>query len=236
MSIKPLDTLIAIKVLALVPGLNASDRRVAAVLLEHFNRRTGQCDPGLERIANLLCISTRTVIRSNHKLVGAGVFRKVRHGGHGNRNSYEPVWGRFTECEALWCEKLKKGSKPSATKLSPSPSQGCHVSDDRAVTQTCRNNLPKETCPKRPTNKPRAAGDESSRAKVAFGNRSADVAATEAERRWSSDLLRKFGATPITYGQVIEAIGPALQFAATDAEMKVRGAGLAHIVKQLKLE
>jgi hypothetical protein len=68
MLVRAIDTLLAIKVIGLVPGLSTTDRRVASLLLEHYTRRTGQCDPGLERIARLLGVSTRTVIRSNHKL------------------------------------------------------------------------------------------------------------------------------------------------------------------------
>src|SRR5262245_52532918 len=64
MKVRPLDTLLAAKVLALAPDLNANDRRVATTLIEHFNRRNSVCDPGQDRIAQLLGISTRTVIRS----------------------------------------------------------------------------------------------------------------------------------------------------------------------------
>lgn len=105
--------------LGLVPGLKASDQRVATVLLEHFNRRTGQCDPGLTRISELLGISVRTVIRSNSRLEASGLFRKVRHGGYGNRNSYQPVWSRFTEYQALWQAKMQYKSKSRVPDVSP---------------------------------------------------------------------------------------------------------------------
>jgi hypothetical protein len=42
--IQPLDTLLAVKALAVAPDLKATDRRVGAALIEHFNRKTGQCD------------------------------------------------------------------------------------------------------------------------------------------------------------------------------------------------
>src|SRR5438094_10256007 len=106
MAIRRLDTLLALKVLTLVPDLNASDRRVAGVLLEHFNRSTGQCDPGLQRMAVLLGLSTRTVIRANERLETAGLFKKTRHGGYSHRNSYDPNWARFQELEIAWREKF----------------------------------------------------------------------------------------------------------------------------------
>jgi AraC-like DNA-binding protein len=96
------DTTIAHKMINLMPELTGTDKRVAAALIEHFNRKTGQCDPGLDRIARLVGVSRRTVMRSVSCLVGAGVFHVVQHGGRSQRNSYEPVWLRFRELDALW--------------------------------------------------------------------------------------------------------------------------------------
>jgi hypothetical protein len=40
---------------------------------------------------------------------------------------------------------------------------------------------------------------------------------------------------PITYAEVVEAIDPTIQAAATEAEMRSRGAGLAYILSTLKI-
>jgi predicted transcriptional regulator len=101
MPVRPLDTLIAIKVINLMPGLRQSDRRVGATLIEHFNRRTGRCDPGLNRLAEMLGLCVRTIIRSTQRLETVGLFRKVRHGGYSNRNSYEPNWASREFSKAL---------------------------------------------------------------------------------------------------------------------------------------
>jgi hypothetical protein len=237
MSIKPLDTLLAFKALGLVPNLNANDRRVATVLIEHYNRRTGQCDPGLRRIADLLGISTRTVIRSNCKLEAAGLFKKVRHGGHLNRNSYEPNWSRFYELEAAWQTKFRVGAKSQATKPSVAPSQSCHIPGDGTDTQTFSTNLSQETCPKRlPSGKrsePLAVRQPT--VPSLAGTKSVDAASAEAERRWSNDLHQEFCSTPSSYGDVIDAIDPSMQLAATKAELSRRGGGLSYILRQLKL-
>jgi hypothetical protein len=45
MTVRPLDTLLAVKTISLAPGLLENDRRVATVLIEHFNRKTGRCRP-----------------------------------------------------------------------------------------------------------------------------------------------------------------------------------------------
>jgi biotin operon repressor len=110
MAIRPIDTLLAIKVINLMPGLRQSDRQVGVTLIEHFNRRTGRCDPGIKRIASLLGYCERTVIRSIQRLEAAGLFLKTRHGGYSNRNRYEPNWPRFAEHEAAWKTKLRKSA------------------------------------------------------------------------------------------------------------------------------
>jgi DNA modification methylase len=62
MKVSRRDTLLAIKSISLVPDLNTNDRRVGAALIDHYNRHTGQCDPGIHRLTMLLNISRRTVI------------------------------------------------------------------------------------------------------------------------------------------------------------------------------
>ena len=61
------------------------------------------------------------------------------------------------------------------------------------------------------------------------------AARASASRRWNSDLLERYRATPDALGQLIEVIDPELQEAATDAEMSRPGGGVAHILEQLQL-
>src|SRR4051812_39063049 len=124
MPTRPLDTLLGFKALSLVSGLTENDRRVGATLLEHFNRKTGRCDPSLGRIARLLEIDTRTVIRSVRHLEDAGLLRMHRHGGHLNRNRYEPIWLKLSELEVAWNARFKG--------LRQRP--GCHLQRVKAVT------------------------------------------------------------------------------------------------------
>jgi len=60
----PSDTLIAHKAINLSEELSGTEKRVAATIIDHFNRKTGQCDPALGSIAKLLGVSRRTVIRA----------------------------------------------------------------------------------------------------------------------------------------------------------------------------
>ena len=232
---RPLDTLLGFKALILVGGLNENDRRVGATLLEHFNRKTGRCDPSLGRIARLLEIDIRTVIRSVRHLEDAGLLRKHRHGGNLNRNQYEPIWLKLSELEAAWNARFTEISPPSGQ--SPAQGQSCHLDSDSPVTQTYSNkNLPNETCsvshpsrsnrsvspsnPARPTSSPPTI-------------QSSVAMRSAAERRWNDQLLRRFGSQPMTYGEIVKGIDGAMQEAATDAELARPGAGLTYIVEAL---
>jgi hypothetical protein len=235
-SVQRIDTLLAIKAIGLVDGLNANDRRVATALIEHFRRRDGRCDPGLQRIAGLLGISVRTVIRCVNRLVSAGLFKKFRHGGFGNRNRYEPNWDRFAELEEAWRGKFKGKSATPASFVSPDTRQTCHVGADKAVTQTYKSNLPHKTYEtRRPTKVGSGWRNGVGGANPAGGSRSRDAVRVEAERRWSADLHRQFGAWEVTYGEIIAAIDAAIQAAATDEEVRRRGGGIEYIRRKLKL-
>jgi hypothetical protein len=236
MAVRRIDTLLALKAISLAPGLTENARRVAATLIEHFNRETGQCDPGIERIADLLGISTRTVIRSTQRLERAGLFRKARHGGNLNRNHYEPVWSRFQEIEAQWLARLARSARSKVTKASPAGCQPCHLGDDSPVTQTCRSNLLKETCSKELPKKEQVEKTSTSSSSITrIGTRSADAAHTEAERRWTNALHEQFGSLPLTYGEIIDLIDTSMRDAATDAEVRQRGAGILHILRALRI-
>ena len=226
MKVTALDTLLAAKVINIAPGLRPSERQVGLALIEHFNRKTGQCDPGIERIASLLGCCTRTVIRATGRLEKLGLFRKVRHGGYSNRNSYQPNWARFAEQEAAWKIKLRS----RRTGVSPSVWQGGHLQDDNRVTQTCSKNLCEQTYLGSPGKEVREVRHSAYRPQ-----RSVDAARVQAERRWSDDLLRQYGGQPLTYAEIVDLIDEDLRSSATEAELSRRGAGLLIIQRKLKL-
>lgn len=237
--------LIAFKVLALTDDMSAVERRVGATLLDSFNRKTGQCDPSLDRVASLLSVHRRTVIRATAKLEARGLFRKIRHGGHSHRNHYEPIWSRFADLEVRWRSRFEAAARKRRAGMSSSAGPASHSAGDQAVTQTCRNNQSKLT-----------SLESRSHAAVMSGNRngsaagtsrptlyatarppkpsqqSADVARCAAERRWSDDLLREFAGQPAVYADVVDFIDEALRIAATEAELRSRGLGGTLIVEQ----
>jgi predicted transcriptional regulator len=146
MMIKPLDTLIAHKIIALSGELSSTDKRVAAMLIEHFNRKTGQCDPSLDTMADLIGVDRRTVVRSVGRLVKSGLFRKIRHGGKFHRNSYEPMWMLYRQLDDTWRDRRRaRRAKFVSPNLSLCRGQPRHSADDTDVTQTCLKNHFKET-------------------------------------------------------------------------------------------
>lgn len=232
---KPLKTLLAIKALSLDPDLTANDRRVGTALIEHFNRRTSRCDPSINRLSELLSVCSRTVIRSTGRLEKAGLFRKVRHGGYSNRNSYEPIWARFSEIQERWAAQMRRRSSDRAG-VSSVASQECHPDGDSRAPQTLRANLSKQTCLQ---GLPRKETEQDTPSIPATGSPPKNPdhpSRLAAERRWSLDVHHRFSGSPVTYGEVIGAIDETLRVGATDAELKSRGGGLEYLLARLKLK
>ncbi len=96
-NVSRLDTLLAFKTIGLMPGLSASERRVACAIVEHFHRADGQCEPGADRLAWLLGLDRSTVLRATAALHRRRLVLRIRHGGRSQRNSYEPNWDLLRE-------------------------------------------------------------------------------------------------------------------------------------------
>jgi len=145
MPVTPLDTLLAFKAIALMQGLSAAEMRVAAVVIDHYRRRDGRCDPSIDTIAFLAQSDRGTVFRAVKKLHRLGLILRDRHGGRHLSNNYEPTWTKFRELEAAWKKRRKQArARSSVAKLSGEQEQDCHLSGGEAATQTCSRNLSKE--------------------------------------------------------------------------------------------
>lgn len=229
------DTTVAFKIIALLKGLTATDKRVLAAVLDHFNQKNGQCDPSIETIAALLNVDRSAVMRTFTRAEKLGIFRKVRHGGHLNRNSYQPMWDRFREIDQQWQEQRSlRSARRRGASLSPSTSSSGHLLGGSAATQTCQTNLSKETWGSGRPKEGDSNQSHASQAGVRWQSTPSSVAMRSgAERRWSNDLLERYAGLPMTYGEIVEAIDNALREAATDAELRHRGAGVLCIENAL---
>jgi hypothetical protein len=251
----PSDTFLAHKAINLSDDLSGTEKRVAAAIIDHFNRKTGQCDPSLDSIAKLLGISRRTVIRANGALVQKGYFDKTRHGGKFHRNSYLPIWSRFRAKETKWKEQRTAASRSrfESAKVSPLQGQTCPLAGDADVTQTCQNNHLKKTLPTpQPENElqePNKAMPckELSREDSREGSQkiveqrfhvkstSSRIAALDAaERRWATSFTTIYQNTPAVYAALIDRIDDELRNAATTREMQKPGSGLHCILEALR--
>jgi hypothetical protein len=243
-----LDVLFAFKAIALSDELSGTEKRVAAAIIDSFNHQTTQCDPSLNRIAHLLNMSRRTVIRAVRHLEHRRFTGKYRHGGHSHRNSYEPNWVRFREIEAIWsAHKKTRHWKSAAPDVSPYQPQTCRLAGDAAGTQTFIINqsnkhtltgkvreTPAEdnqrTIPTTKTNNQTQLNFHSTRSTI----RSQDAARAAAERRWLTELHSAYSGAPDIYAKVVDAVDRVMQEAATEAELQKHGAGFRYIVDQLK--
>ncbi|WP_172806023.1 helix-turn-helix domain-containing protein [Bradyrhizobium erythrophlei] len=250
MAVTALSTLLAHKAINLATELSNSEKRVAAAIIDHFNRKTAQCDPSLDRISDLIGMSRRTVVRSINRLVELGYIRRVRHGGHFHRNSYEPVWLRFTQVVAEWnARRSRRRLQKSETEVTPCSGQACHFDSDKVGPQTFQKNLLRGTLATAVSHTAIARSasksekglarqakhyPESSNSQgVLWSPASRSVARDAAERRWNRDLFDRYGDQPSLYGQIVEAIDPNLMRETTDAELQLRGSGLRSLLNEL---
>jgi hypothetical protein len=249
---QPNDILLAFKHIALSDQLNGTEKQFATFLVDSYNRRTGRCDPSEETAAHILRKHKRTIIRAGNRLSSLKLFSKRRHGGNNHCNHYQPNWGMFRELERAYKERRSEYARRfEHPTLSPSECQPRHSRDDNPVTQTSSNNNIPLTSPHLPSNQQRGSGDRGglgNERKAGSGSRSSNPGAqgfkpswssqkaadAAALRRWNGDLLDRFRSTPV-YAVIVEAVDQELQDAATAAELKRRGAGVDHILRELAL-
>ena len=108
-AINPRDRLYGHKALLLFPGLSGGARQVGGAILDHFNNKTGQCDPSLDRLAKLTGLNRRTVINAIEELTcpWVGLLSRCPHGGKFNRTAYQPNFVLFRKFVKDWDERMK---------------------------------------------------------------------------------------------------------------------------------
>ncbi len=119
-ALKPNDILFAFKALGLA-DVSSAAHRVGNALIDHYNRRTGQCDPSVGRLAHLLGIDQKTVKTATAQLCDEGLFTKISHGGGGHRASYAPQWAKYTKIVREWDAKMR-GEDPDTNGAKTPPS------------------------------------------------------------------------------------------------------------------
>lgn len=118
MQTKPDPQLMAYKALTLAPELSGSARQVAGALLDHFNRKTMQCDPTIETLGDLTLLSQATVKRALSEICDdkngtddSKYFERWPHQGKSGRTFYLPRWRRFDAVLSAWSEARKRRNR-----------------------------------------------------------------------------------------------------------------------------
>ncbi|NTF69595.1 hypothetical protein [Rhizobium rhizogenes] len=128
-----LDIAVARRALGLCTGISGGALNVGFALLEHFNRKTGQCDPSVVRLATMLGLAEATIKRATKELCDVHkLFQKSSHGGLSNRASYRPNWGRMRSMIAAWDKRMVTGSPPESDEAKVSK-VSCSTAQNRAV-------------------------------------------------------------------------------------------------------
>jgi hypothetical protein len=129
--------------------LNGTEKRIAVAVLDHFNRKTGRCDPSYETLAKLLRVHPRTIGRGVTKVVKVGFLKKVRHGGNNRCNSYRPPWELYRSLEERWKgERRQHADRFARQEVPSSPGQSCPVDRGEIAPQTYLNNSIPLTSPR----------------------------------------------------------------------------------------
>ena len=110
----------------------------AYVIADHLNSVSGDAWPSVERIANKLCVSTKTVRRSIRELERHGLLKVTRPTGRKRTNRYRPNLPLSAP------EVRSKGDRPDIP--GQKSGQPRPENADMDVTQSYLENLPKSYC------------------------------------------------------------------------------------------
>jgi hypothetical protein len=108
--VAPLQVLLAKGTIGLMSDLTSAEKRVAIAIIDHFNRRTGRCDPSLERLAAILDINVKTVKEAVKKLDELQIILKKSFAGKYHCNAYQPNWHLLQTMDEDWRKVMRDGA------------------------------------------------------------------------------------------------------------------------------
>jgi hypothetical protein len=232
------DMLFAHIAINVAPRLSVSARRVAGALLEHYNRRTGRCDPGINRLRNMLELGRATIFRALDELCGGEhpFFERVSHGGKGGRNHYAPNWDVLRAVVDDFNRRMRGGGSASEVlAVRPVRSQDCDGCGLNSETQTLRKNPQKEPSARVDGNGERQATlcQPDRRRLGNKGMRRAETAKQAAHRRIIQDISKR---RDPKLKEALFNLGEAKWEQADAAEIVRAGDGLETLLKVLGAE
>ena len=179
----------AVSLLGLDTEMTPAEQAVLAVLIDHANPKTGQCNPSVARIAKGVKRHRRTVFRALAGLQAKGLTDNLAKNHNGARrrvgNAYQVRWVKLRETLDAYEQRIAKGKRlaglSSDSMMSP-PSDA--IVSPPLVTPDVTLNLKRE--PKTEPNTPKAA----------HFVRSADLKSSDTETRQQfADALERLKAS-----------------------------------------
>lgn len=226
------STLFGYKALAIVSGLSATARRVGGAILDHYNRKTGRCDPSADRIARLLEIHPVSVRKATAELANYDppLISKSSHAGRSNCAKYTPNFEAFRKIVVDWDASMRTGqaSENIAKPLRRTKPNGS-LKDSETAIQTLLKNPSKKPLEKAAsqTSAARDATKQKSLLLPIDGGKSpshSSAARNSAEKRLHSDAMNALGKDG--YGMWAGQIHDQTYETAVAAEIAQRGSGL----------
>ena len=148
-ALEPLDKTRALKALLFDAKLSPMAMRVGALLIEHYNLKTGRCFPGWDRLTRILGCDRSTIARALKQLRVRGYMRHRRHAERGSASAYDPNWQLFRQKAGAVEHAAMTGSPINqVAELPQERLQDCDLGGGEAATQTLERtferNLEKE--------------------------------------------------------------------------------------------
>lgn len=226
------EVAIAYRVLSLMDGKDRG-RRVGALVLDHFNRTTGQCDPSIARIAKILGVERTTVFRALTDEPLCLLFRRDSHGGHSHRNSYAPDWPFFRAISEAFDAARDAGMPlPKVAEVQRSWLQLRNVDGCSPATQTYKRNLHNK-----PTESPRTSTRQRSLPllQVVGGTQALRHQAMreQALLRIDTGVREAMGGDVDAYAKALGMMTDQLLDQAVEVESGKRGSGVLFILQAL---
>lgn len=242
------DLPVAFRAIALARGLSGDTKTVAAVIIGHFNSKTGQCDPGTERLMSKAGVSKRTVVNATNELHQRGLVVKVRHGGNGFRTRYQPNWSMFRE--VVFASEREDVEPNQVQKAALTQCKSVHLDSANPCTLTHVRNSSKKLIhtdrasgrvpdpdqqePSRLVHQDAVRGLLRGSLKPAYEKRLIPLSVVDAQEAARQDIdvqIEQLGETMKAF--VKAGLTPEIQSEAIVAEQKTRGAGIRLIVDRV---
>jgi len=124
-------------------SLGDGEFRVLVTIADHLNCKTGQCNPSIDRLAQLVGMDARSVRRILRRLEDKKVL-KTRRGGHGNGNSNQysfPGLGKGDSSVRLEGDQKQEAKESRRTRSCMKGDQSVPGTERKEKTKKEQNNV-----------------------------------------------------------------------------------------------